>query len=159
MLDDVFFGWPFSQEPDGTLTASWTPAVDVFEDKDHVRITVEVPGVNPDDIKISLEQNTLTIGGEKKQVTEENTERVHRYERAYGSFTRRFTLPSTVDAERIEARAEHGVLSGRDPEGRKGQAPGRSRSMLPEPLAAPRETPSPSRTSFPGGVFRAVPLA
>jgi HSP20 family protein len=111
MLDDVFFGWPFGQEPDGTLTASWTPAVDVFEDKDHVRITVEVPGVNPDDIKISLEQNTLTISGEKKQVSEEKTERVHRYERTYGSFTRRFTLPSTVDAEKIEAKAEQGVLS------------------------------------------------
>lgn len=111
MLDDVFFGWPFGQEPDGTLTASWTPAVDVFEDKDHVRIAIEVPGVNPDDIKISLEQNTLTISGEKKQVSEEQTERVHRYERTYGSFTRRFTLPSTVDAERIEAKAEHGVLS------------------------------------------------
>ena len=110
MLDDVFAGWPFGQEPDGTLTASWVPAVDVFEDKDHVRIMVEVPGVNPDDIKISLEQQTLTISGEKKQVSEEKTERVHRYERTYGSFTRRFTLPATVDAEKIEAKAEQGVL-------------------------------------------------
>jgi HSP20 family protein len=112
MLDDAFFrGWPFGQETDGTLTANWVPAVDVFEDKDAVRITVEVPGVNPDDIKISLEQNVLTISGEKQQVSEENTERVHRYERAYGSFTRSFTLPSSVDAERIEAQTDNGVLS------------------------------------------------
>jgi len=112
MLDDAFFrGWPFSQETDGTLTANWVPAVDVFEDKDAVRIAVEVPGVNPDDIKISLEQNVLTISGEKQQVSEEKTERVHRYERAYGSFTRSFTLPSSVDAERIEASTDNGVLS------------------------------------------------
>ena len=111
MLDDVFFGWPVTDGVDGALTARWTPAVDVFEDKDQVRITFEVPGVNPEDVKISLEQNTLTVSGEKKQVTEEQTERVHRYERAYGSFTRRFTLPATVDADKIAAKAEHGVLS------------------------------------------------
>ena len=111
MLEDVFYGWPFANEADGTLTASWTPAVDVFEDKDQVRITLEIPGVNPEDVKISLEQNTLTISGEKQQATEEKTERVHRYERTYGSFTRRFTLPATVEAERITAKAEHGVLS------------------------------------------------
>lgn len=112
MLDDAFFrAWPLGQETDGTLTANWVPAVDVFEDKDAVRIAVEVPGVNPDDIKISLEQNVLTISGEKQQVSEENTERVHRYERAYGSFTRSFTLPSSVDVDRIEAHTDNGVLS------------------------------------------------
>lgn len=112
MLDDAFFrGWPFSQETDGTLTANWIPAVDVFEDKDAVRIAVEVPGVNPDHIKISLEQHVLTISGEKQQVSEESTERVHRYERAYGSFSRSFTLPSTVDPDRIEAQTDNGVLS------------------------------------------------
>jgi HSP20 family protein len=112
MLDDAFFrAWPFGQETDGTLTANWVPAVDVFEDKDAVRIAVEVPGVNPDDIKISLEQNVLTISGEKQQVSEEKTERVHRYERAYGSFTRSFTLPSSVDVDRIEAHTDNGVLS------------------------------------------------
>jgi len=112
MLDDAFFrAWPFGQETDGTLTANWVPAVDVFEDKDAVRIAVEVPGVNPDDIKISLEQNVLTISGEKQQVSEENTERVHRYERAYGSFTRSFTLPSSVDVDRIEAHTDNGVLA------------------------------------------------
>lgn len=112
MLDDAFFrGWPFNQETDGTLTANWIPAVDVFEDKDAVRIAVEVPGVDPDHIKISLEQNVLTISGEKQQVSEESTERVHRYERAYGSFSRGFTLPSTVDPDRIEAQTDNGVLS------------------------------------------------
>jgi HSP20 family protein len=112
MLDDVIFrGWPFGQDTDGTLTSNWIPAVDVFEDTDAVRIAVEVPGVNPDNITISLEQNVLTISGEKQQVSEEKTERVHRYERAYGSFSRSFTLPSTVDADRIDANTENGVLS------------------------------------------------
>jgi len=111
LLEDALLGWPFSAEADGTLAAVWTPTVDVFEDKDAVRIALEIPGVSPDDVKISLEQNTLTISGEKKQVTEEKAERVHRYERTYGSFTRRFTLPATVDAEKITAKAEHGVLN------------------------------------------------
>jgi len=111
LLEDALFSWPFSAEADGTLAAVWTPTVDVFEDKDAVRISLEIPGVSPDDVKISLEQNTLTISGEKKQVTEEKAERVHRYERTYGSFTRRFTLPATVEAEKITAKAEHGVLN------------------------------------------------
>ena len=109
-LDEAVSGFPFGAES-GTLTAAWTPAVDVFEDKDAVKIVAELPGVKPEDVKISLENQTLTVRGEKKQVAEEKTERVHRYERTYGSFTRRFTLPSTVDADRIEAKAEHGVLS------------------------------------------------
>ncbi len=122
LLEDAFFGWPFSAEADGTLAAVWTPAVDVFEDKDQVRIVLEIPGVNPEDVKISLEQNTLTISGEKKQLTEEKTERVHRYERTYGSFSRRFTLPSTVEAEKVTAKAEHGVLSIVIPKAEKAKA-------------------------------------
>jgi HSP20 family protein len=62
-------------------------------------------------VKISLENSTLTLRGEKKQAAEEKTERVHRYERSYGRFERVFTLPSTVDADRIEATFEDGVLT------------------------------------------------
>ncbi|HUG27972.1 MAG TPA: Hsp20/alpha crystallin family protein, partial [Gemmatimonadales bacterium] len=68
-------------------------------------------GVVAEDVKLSLENNQLSIRGEKRQAAEEQTERVHRYERSYGSFERVFTLPATVDAERIEARVEHGVLT------------------------------------------------
>ncbi len=91
--------------------ASWVPPVDILEQPDAIRITAEVPGVKPEDVKISLENNVLTIHGTKEQVAEERTERVHRYERTYGAFERSFTLPTTVDANNIKATYEHGVLT------------------------------------------------
>ncbi len=91
--------------------ASWVPPVDILEQPDAIRITAEVPGVKPEDVKISLENNVLTIRGTKEQVAEERTERVHRYERTYGAFERSFTLPTTVDANNIKATYEHGVLT------------------------------------------------
>ena len=103
--------WPFPMEGEAAVTSSWAPPCDVFEDKDSIRITAEIPGVGPEDVKLSLENNTLTIRGEKKQVAEEKTERVHRYERTYGMFERTFSLPTTVDADRIEARYENGILN------------------------------------------------
>ena len=91
--------------------ASWVPPVDIFEQPDAIRITTEVPGVKPEDVKISLEDNVLTIHGSKDQVSQERTERVHRYERTYGTFERSFTLPTTVDATNIKAGYENGVLT------------------------------------------------
>jgi HSP20 family protein len=91
--------------------ASWVPPVDIFEDAEAIRILAEVPGVNPSDVKISLENNVLTIRGSKQQVAQERTERVHRYERSYGTFERSFTLPATVDASNIKATYEQGVLT------------------------------------------------
>ncbi len=109
VLDEAF---GLSQlEPNGTLTSSWIPATDVFEDKDSVKIVVEVPGVRPEDVKISLENNILTIRGEKKQEAEEKNERVHRYERSYGVFERSFALPTTVDPDKVEARYQDGILA------------------------------------------------
>jgi len=95
----------------GAITSAWHPAVDIFEDKDAVKIVVELPGVKPEDVKLSLENNLLTIRGEKKQEAEERNERVHRYERSYGSFERAFVLPSTVDGEKISAEYRDGVLT------------------------------------------------
>ncbi len=109
-LDEAIGGFPFGSES-GTLTAAWTPAVDVFEDKDAVKIVAELPGVKAEDVKISLESQTLTMRGEKRQVAEEKTERVHRYERTYGAFERTFALPGTVDADRIEASYADGLLT------------------------------------------------
>lgn len=111
MLDDAFSAWPFQSQENGALTSSWLPATDVFEDKDAVRIVAEVPGVRPEDVKISLENNLLTIRGEKRQQAEENTERVHRYERTYGTFERAFSLPTTVDPEKIAASYTNGILT------------------------------------------------
>ena len=111
VLDEAFNSWPFQSEQNGTLTSAWLPACDVFEDKDAVKIVAEVPGVTPEDVKISLENNVLTIRGEKKQQAEESNERVHRYERTYGVFERAFSLPTSVDAERIAATCAHGILT------------------------------------------------
>ena len=110
VLDEAFSNWPFQQES-GSITSSWYPACDVFEDKDAVKIVAELPGVKPEDVKLSLENNLLTIRGEKKQEAEERSERVHRYERSYGSFERAFVLPSTVDADKISAQYDNGVLT------------------------------------------------
>jgi HSP20 family protein len=109
-LDEAFSSWPFQQEG-GSITSSWYPSCDVFEDKDAVKIVAELPGVKPEDVKLSLENNLLTIRGEKKQEAEERSERVHRYERSYGLFERAFVLPSTVDGDKISAQAQNGVLT------------------------------------------------
>jgi HSP20 family protein len=109
MLNDVFAN-PDWQYRDSAVS-SWVPPVDVLEEKDSIRIMAELPGVKPEDVKISLEGNVLTIHGTKQQIAEEQTERVHRYERSYGAFERTFTLPATVDAANIKAGYENGVLT------------------------------------------------
>ncbi len=103
MLDEAFEG--------GAITSAWHPAVDVFEGKDAVKIVAELPGVKAEDVKLSLENNLLTIRGEKKQEAEVRNERVHRYERSYGTFERAFVLPSTVDGEEISAEYRDGILT------------------------------------------------
>jgi HSP20 family protein len=94
-----------------SAAASWVPAVDVFEETDNIRITAEIPGVQAEDIDISLEGNLLTIRGTKQQEAEEKTERVHRYERIYGAFERSFTLPASVEPKDIKASYDNGVLT------------------------------------------------
>ena len=94
-----------------SAAASWVPPVDVFEEADCIRITAEIPGVKPEDVKISLEGNLLTVHGTKQQEAEEKTERVHRYERTYGAFERSFTLPSSVEPTDIKATYDNGVLT------------------------------------------------
>lgn len=93
------------------LAAAWTPPVDIFEQADHIRILTELPGVKPEHVKLSVEGNVLTLSGTKEQETEERTERVHRYERTYGTFERTFTLPATIDASGIKATYDNGVLT------------------------------------------------
>lgn len=112
LLDEALGApWNLERGESGAITAAWTPACDIFEDKEGVKIVVELPGVKPEDVKLSIENNLLTIRGEKRQTAEESTERVHRYERIYGQFERAFALPTTVDADRVEAHFENGVLS------------------------------------------------
>jgi HSP20 family protein len=96
----------------GTM-GPWAPAVDVRETKDSIEVVAELPGLRLEDVEVSIENNLLTIAGEKKQeVTEGNPEaEYHLVERRCGRFERSFTLPRTVDAAKISARFEHGLLT------------------------------------------------
>jgi HSP20 family protein len=111
MLDQAFGSWPFTTESPDFVTSAWVPPTDIFEEAEGIRIVLELPGLRPEDVKLTLENATLTIRGEKKQVAEEKTTKVHRYERSYGTFERSFSLPNSVDAERVTANFEHGVLT------------------------------------------------
>ena len=86
------------------------PAVDVYEDEHNITLKIEVPGIDEKDINVSIENNTLTVHGERRFEKDEKEENFHRVERMYGSFTRSFTLPNTVDPEQVTAHYEKGVL-------------------------------------------------
>jgi HSP20 family protein len=97
---------------DETLTTSnFAPPVDVYEDEHNVTLKIEVPGIDEKDLDIRVENNTLTVHGERKFEKEEKEENFHRIERRYGSFSRSFTLPNSVDTENIRANYEQGVLN------------------------------------------------
>src|SRR5229473_4450551 len=89
---------------------SFVPAVDVYEDEHNLVLKLEIPGVNEEDLNVSLENNTLTVQGERKFEKEEKEENFHRIERRYGSFLRTFRVPNTVDSEHVDAQYEKGVL-------------------------------------------------
>jgi len=91
-------------------TEEWAPAVDVSETEDAITVKAEIPGVNQDDIEISLTGDVLTIKGKKEEEKEEKGRSFHRIERCYGSFSRSFTLPSTVDQDNVKASYNKGVL-------------------------------------------------
>ena len=91
-------------------TSSFAPAVDVYEDEHKVTLKIEVPGIEEKDIDVRVENNTLTVTGERKIEKEEKEENYRRVERQYGSFTRHFTLPQTVDSENVSATYDKGVL-------------------------------------------------
>lgn len=110
MLEQMFEPGYLAEE-NRSLLGNWMPAVDVIEEKEAIRLVAELPGVKPDDVKISLENNVLTIQGEKKQEQEVKDEKAHRFERVYGKFERSFTLPTTIDPNKIVARYDAGVLS------------------------------------------------
>ena len=100
-----------NKEGDSPLsTAEFVPAVDIYEDDKKVMLKLEVPGIDEKDLDVSVENNTLTVKGERKFESEEKEENFHRIERRYGSFYRAFTLPSTVDTEHVQAKYNAGVL-------------------------------------------------
>jgi len=97
-------------QDDSLTTSSFAPAVDVYEDEHKVTLKIEVPGIDEKDIDIRVENNTLTVHGERKIEKEEKEENYRRVERQYGSFTRTFTLPQTVDTDNVSATYDKGVL-------------------------------------------------
>lgn len=111
----------FGLANDGWFDQSWTPAVDVSEAEKSFVIALEIPGVKADEVKVSLDGNRLVIAGEKKQETGEQSDRTHRFGRRFGSFSRTFTLPETVHAEGITAKAQDGVLTVTVPKAEKVQ--------------------------------------
>jgi len=97
-------------ENDPVTAASFVPAVDIYEDNQKVVLKLEVPGIDEKDLDVRVENNTLTVKGERKFEAEEKEQNFHRIERRYGSFYRAFTLPSTVDTQNIGANYTAGVL-------------------------------------------------
>jgi len=101
---------------DGTLgvrhteASGWTPAVDVFEDTEGITFKFDLPEVDPKDVEVRLEDGTLTVRGERKLEREDKKDSYQRVERAYGVFTRSFSLPPTFDAEKVTAESKNGVL-------------------------------------------------
>jgi len=96
---------------DSAKTRPWAPAVDIVETENELILKADVPGVDLKDIDIQIENGTLTVKGERKLEKEEKNKGFHRMERSYGSFVRIFTVPDTVDAERVKAAYEAGVLT------------------------------------------------
>jgi HSP20 family protein len=100
----------YGDRDEALATSTFAPAVDVYEDEHNITLNIEVPGIEEKDIDVRVENNTLTVHGERKFEKEQKEENFRRVERQYGSFTRSFTLPNTVDTESIQANYDKGVL-------------------------------------------------
>ena len=95
----------------GLEPMAFTPALDVAEFDDHIKITAELPGLKKEAVKLEIDNGILFIRGEKKEKKEEKTDKMYLLERSYGMFERSFALPPTADAENVKAEFEKGVLS------------------------------------------------
>ena len=89
---------------------AWAPTVDIYENKDQIVLEAELPGMNREDFELSIENNVLTLRGERRFEKKDESDNYHRVERSYGSFTRSFTLPQTVSPENVSAEYKNGVL-------------------------------------------------
>jgi HSP20 family protein len=95
---------------EGLMRGVWTPTVDIYENKDEIVLEAELPGMNREDFELTIENNVLTLRGERRFEKKDEADNYHRVERAYGSFTRSFTLPQTVSPENVQAEYKNGVL-------------------------------------------------
>ena len=114
-LFNTFFDAPAPGNGGQTTLRRWIPAMDVVETDDHFVLRADLPGLNEGDVNIELDDNVLTISGERKAEHEQRNEGFYRVERASGSFSRSLTLPEGVDAEGIQASFDSGVLEVRVP--------------------------------------------
>ena len=106
-LFEPFFRFPYMQESMGA--SAWNPAVDVLEENERIIVKIEVPGVEEKDLRLTFQDGLLTVSGER-QFEQKDGRNYHRIERAYGSFTRTFTLPRSVEGSKIEASYRNGIL-------------------------------------------------
>lgn len=110
-IDKMFRIWPARLDLKETLTsAEWSPLVDIIEDEKEYLVKAEVPGVNKEDLKVTVEENVLKITGERKTEKEEKGKKYHRVERSYGSFERSFTLPRDAEAAKVSSEFKDGIL-------------------------------------------------
>ena len=107
-LGRVFAGMP--ADPEWNL-GTWAPAIDIHEDENQYTLKADLPGIKKEDLSLTVVDNVVTIKGERKQETEKKEKGYHRIERAYGSFQRAFQIPGGVDASKVEASFENGVLT------------------------------------------------
>jgi HSP20 family protein len=111
-LNSIFSDFARTEgEQESLAMGSFIPPVDVYEDAQQLVLKLEVPGIKQQDLNVQVENQTLTVKGERKFEKDEKEENFHRIERRYGSFVRSFTLPQTVDAGSVKANYEHGVLT------------------------------------------------
>ena len=118
----TYWGRPAAQTGAGKeamTVAEWSPLVDITEDEKEYVIKAELPEVNKEDIKLTVEDNVMSISGERKYEKEEKGKKYHRVERAYGSFMRSFTLPDAADGSKVNAEYKDGVLYVRLPKSEK----------------------------------------
>jgi HSP20 family protein len=109
LTDQMFRNWAFDER------RTFAPAVDIYEDNEAISVRAELPGIKPEDVKISVENNVLTLSGERKLERSEEREGYHRIESSYGVFSRSFALPESVNADAVEADMNEGILTVRIP--------------------------------------------
>jgi HSP20 family protein len=110
LFDESFRGINRTSGEEDWVGGAWTPAVDIYEQNGNIVLKAELPGIDPKDVDVKVENNILTLRGERKLDNEVKRENYHRVERAYGTFTRSFTLPNVVDTEKIKAEYKDGLL-------------------------------------------------
>ena len=108
IFDDRY--WKYRGNQEELSVGGFLPPVDVYEDQEMLVLTAELPGIDPKDVDVRVENGVLTFKGERKMEKEDKKENYLRIERAYGAFSRSFTLPSSVDPDKVKAEFKHGLL-------------------------------------------------